>query len=136
MSDRVSDIFAKECRTMKATITTIALLLVMACAVTLVQAVSVPIENTLTSPVLISPLQTPASSLEREFQSPLATPIFRINYVGKELVLTQEAQYVLEVAATRSAVATLTWTPTFTVTLTPSPMSSQHPVSIATPLSP
>lgn len=74
------------------------------------------------------------------FQSPLEQPAFisPINapaptYIGKELVLTQEAQYVNQVAATHSALATLAWTPTYTLSLTPSPVSSLPPIATTTP---
>jgi hypothetical protein len=110
---------------MKLIIIAIALLLVLAFAATLAQAISMPaVQNRLTSPESISPIRTPTPEPQLEFQSPLATPTFRINYVGKELVLTQEARYVIEVGATRSAIATLTWTSTPTRTLTPVPLVS------------
>lgn len=76
------------------------------------------------SSALISPVNTAMSTPMAVFQSPLAAPGLRSEYVGRELVMTQEAQYVIKVAATRSAVATLTGMPAITPTPMLSPVSS------------
>jgi hypothetical protein len=66
------------------------------------------LSKALPSSAFPSPLSTPTLGQIAlpGILSPLSTPVVRSRYVGRELVLTQEAQYVIEVAATRSAVAT------------------------------
>ena len=101
-----------------------ALLLVALLAATLIET---PSTSAFQSP-LISSTPEQARTSQPAFQSPLATPTFRSKYVGRELILTQEAQYVVEVAATRSAVATQrAATPASGATPRPSMTSTPNP---------
>ena len=105
----------------------IALMLTISFALTLGRTTPVSgFQSPLALPAFTSPLQTPTASTGFVFQSPLSTPNLRTQYVGKELVATQEAEYVIQVTATRRAAIAKTLmlmdpsTPTPTPVLSPS----------------
>lgn len=116
---------------MKPVTTTFAFLLVVVFAVMLIQT---PHTSAFQSPLASpAPVQAPTATARLEFQSPLASPVFRSKYVGRELVLTQEAQYVIDVSATRHAVATLR-AATLTSATTLSPTLPAHLFQTPTPI--
>ena len=89
-------------------------------------------QSPLSPPTFVSPLN-PSVSVTNTPQTPII-PGVNAPYVTRDLVVTQEAEYASEIAATRTALAaTLARTDAYSLTLTPNPSPSLFPMPTVTP---